>query len=36
MLVGCIIAEVVIGFILLLIRRALDKQERDEVAGDSK
>ena len=36
MLVGCIIAEVVIGFILLLIRRALDKQERDEVAGDNK
>lgn len=36
MLIGCIIAEVIIGFILFMIRRALYKKESDEVVGDSK
>ncbi len=36
MLIGCIILEVIIGFILFMIRRALYKKESDEVVGDSK
>lgn len=36
MLIGCIIVEVIIGFILFMIRRALYKKASDEVVGDSK
>ena len=36
MLIGCIITEVIIGFILFMIRRVLYKKESDEVVKDSK
>ena len=35
-LIGCIIVEIVIGFILLIIRKALYKKASDEIVGDSK
>ena len=35
MLIGCIIVEVIIGFILFMIRRALYKKASDEVVGDN-
>ena len=35
-LIGCIIAEIVTGFILLIIRKALYKKASDEVVGDNK
>ena len=35
-LIGCIIAEVIIGFILLIITRVLNKKEKNEVISDNK
>lgn len=34
-LIGCIIVEIVIGFILLIIRKALYKKASEEVEGDN-
>lgn len=35
-LIGCVIAEVIIGFILLIITRILNKKEKNEVISDNK
>lgn len=35
-LIGCVIAEVIIGFILLIITRVLNKKEKNEVISDNK
>ena len=35
-LIGCIITEVIIGFILLIITRVLNKKEKNEVISDNK
>lgn len=35
-LIGCIIAEVIIGFILLIITRVLNKKEKNEDTSDNK
>ena len=34
-LIGCIIVEIITGFILLIIRKALYKKATDEVEGDN-